>query len=421
VNTQNSQIPAFLTRFSETQVTKQILPFWMQQVMRRNSGLLGAVDATGNEIENAPKGAIMNARLLWSLSFAYVQTADPRYFLSAAHCFEGFMEHFVDRKHGGIFWSLTAVNQPLDTHKQLLAQTYTIYALAQYYVASEDPSALRLAHTLTTQLEQFFKREDNTYCGHLAQNWSTLDAEEKKFTETCNQLHVLEALSQLYLVDPNPTLKSRMTTLIDLFLIHIFPSGSHLGLKFDRHWNRVGEQRSYGHNFEAPWLIAFACDLIEDSVRLKLANIELKRLVDLTLDQGRHLSGSVLFGCDEQGKEADILMWWPQTEASNALLWLFNSTEDRRYLNELIDLWQEIKTKWIDQENGEWHTELDLNMHPSRNSNKADIWRSAYHSTRACFLLATGMSALTQTQNTIKKPEDAPVSHLGSLTVGFNF
>jgi mannobiose 2-epimerase len=421
VTTLNPEIPAFLTRFSETQVTKQILPFWTKQAMARNSGVLGVVDEKGEYCAEGLKGAVMNARALWSFSFAYMQTSDPRNFLSAAHCFEGFMEHFVDRQNGGIYWALDGNNQPADASKKLLAQTYTVYALSQYYLASQDPSALRLVHELTELIDTRYQREDGTYGSEFNCDWTETPSDEKKFTETCNQLHVLEALSQLYLIDPSQATANKMLGIIDLFLVHIFPASHHLSLKFDRNWQVTSAQRSFGHNMEAPWLVAFACSLLNDKVRLKLTNIQLKRLVDLTLDEGRHLSGSFYFGSDEQNNELDVMSWWPQTEASNALLWLYKDTGDKQYLNEVVDLWQEIKTKWVDQENGEWFSELDMNLQPAGNQNKADVWRSVYHTTRACFMLSRGLHALEITNNTLKKPKDSPVTHLTSLSLGFNF
>lgn len=387
-----AHIPGYLSRLANNQLRQQILPVWSRHALNSRSGTMAAMDAQGRTVQGSAKGAVMNARALWSFSLSYQLTGQADQLMTAMHLHDGFSDQFIDPHTHLVHWQLPKGDE---TNHQLLGQTYALFALSQFALSSQDSAALNTAYYLKEALYRHFQREDGTYASRIDHS----ESEEKNFTETCNQLHVLEALTQYYLARPNQETAQHMLTLIDLFLIHIFPAGEHLPLKFNRHWQPLPEVTSIGHNFEAPFLVALACEVLNDKIRLTLANKALQRLTDLSLQSGRHASGLFYFHRSAAGDWLPLFSWWTQAEASNALLWLYQKTGAETYLNELAGLWQLIEKHWVDAA-GEWHTELDLNLLPTANTNKGDIWRSNYHATRACVALAQGFDALKGKQHT---------------------
>ena len=401
----NRSIPAFLASFAEEQAVKQVLPLWAKHAMRQKEGIMGAMSETGQPVAQSDKGAVMNARALWSFAFAFSQTNDPRYLVTATHLFEGFVDHFVDQERGGVFWSLNSQGRVDDDGKPLLAQTYAIYAFAQYYLVTQDEAALDLAHDLHALINRHYLRRDGTYASECARDFSPSTPDIELETDPCHQLHVLEALTTLYLADPDEALKNQLTQIIDLFLTHIFPASDHLPMMLTRDWQLAHSARSYGHNFEAPWLLALACKAIQDQERLGLIDAQLLRLIDKTLEDGQHTSGGILYGNDSSGRPSNTLTWWGQAEASNAFMYAYSVTQEPRYLNAAVAIWQHIKAHWVDLEQGEWFTDLDLNLKPTGNLNKADMWRCVYHTTRACFALSRGQQSLLNQKNFQKKTD----------------
>ena len=416
----NQSIPAFLATFAENQAVKQVLPLWTTHALRQPEGVMGAMSADGLSVVDSDKGAVMNARALWSFAFAYRQTGDAELLTTATHLYKGFTQHFIDPKFGGVFWSLDANNKGCGNSKPILAQTYAIYALAQYYLASNNSSAIELAHTLAALISNHYQRPDGTYASECALDFSPNSPEFDIYTDTCHQLHVLEALTQLYVALPSESVKHQLTDIVDMFLQHIFPAGDHLALLFTEDWKIAHQARSYGHNFEAPWLLAVACQAIGDHGRLALVDTQLLRLIDATLDDGRHSSGGFLYGISADGKPFNTLTWWAQAEAGNAFMRAFESSHDQRYLNLLIETWQHIKSHWIDAENGEWFTDLDLKLQPTGNLNKGDLWRCAYHTVRACFALSRGHRVLYNRNQNQKKTDALAATALSPSLVGFN-
>ena len=59
-------------------LTSNILPFWTDRMADPRGGFLGRIDGDDTPDYDAPKGAILNGRLLWTFSAAYRVIRDPQ-------------------------------------------------------------------------------------------------------------------------------------------------------------------------------------------------------------------------------------------------------------------------------------------------------------------------------------------------------
>ena len=95
---------------------KNILHFWMTQMVdEEHGGFYGRMDHSGTLHPDAEKGAILNARILWSFSAAYRVLGNPEYLAMATRAKDYIIDHFIDPEYGGIYWSVDYKGQPLDT------------------------------------------------------------------------------------------------------------------------------------------------------------------------------------------------------------------------------------------------------------------------------------------------------------------
>ena len=88
-------------------LTSNILPFWLKLKDPRG-GFYGEVSADGSVFYDAPRGVILNARLIWSFAAAYGALQNTEYLVAAMHARDWFLDHFCDHKNGGVYWSVTA-------------------------------------------------------------------------------------------------------------------------------------------------------------------------------------------------------------------------------------------------------------------------------------------------------------------------
>jgi mannobiose 2-epimerase len=395
----DTQLMAEIAIKAENQVTKQIFPFWNRAVINPAGGLFGAVSVDGRADATAEQGVLLYSRALWSYSVAAITLKNDDYLNKAHQLYNSLLTYFFDTADGGVYWSVSANHQPCDSRKHLLAHTYSLFALAKYYEASHDNVALDHAQTLNSLIQQHFKRADGSYCGLLSDKFQLIEGhEENFFNGTCNQLHTLEAMTQFYSANPTAPVKTQIEQSLDLFATEIFNHNGHLPLLFNRQWQPVAAEVSIGHNLEAPWLCCLACLVIGDETRLKQMRTQLVRLIDISFHHGLHSSGNILFGLDRSGQPPEVMYWWPQTEAICALYCAAQLTGEAAYTQQLAKVWSNIENHWVDNDNGEWFSQLNMNLEPVLSANKAGEWRSIYHIIRACSLLTGGLSAIAKVQ-----------------------
>ncbi|HYJ65270.1 MAG TPA: AGE family epimerase/isomerase, partial [Parafilimonas sp.] len=133
-----------------------ILDYWLKYAIDKvNGGFIGKIDNENKVDASAPKGAVLNARIFWSFSAAYNQYKNKNYLDTATRAFEYIEKHFFDKEFGGIFWTVDAKGNMLDSKKQIYAQAFCIYGLSEYYIASQTTRALDTALELFNSIEEY--------------------------------------------------------------------------------------------------------------------------------------------------------------------------------------------------------------------------------------------------------------------------
>ena len=88
-------------------LTSCILPYWLKLKDPRG-GFYGEVAPDGTVLYDAPRGVILNARIIWSFAAAYQALPETPYLVAAVHARDYFLDHFCDHKYGGVYWSVDA-------------------------------------------------------------------------------------------------------------------------------------------------------------------------------------------------------------------------------------------------------------------------------------------------------------------------
>ncbi len=252
-----------------------ILQYWMAYTPDpRQGGFIGRVDENDRPDPTAPKGLVLNSRILWTFSAAYRQTGSSAYLSVARRAYEYLLARFLDGEHGGAFWSLDASGNPLNARKQIYGQAFCLFGLSEFYRATREPAALKEAINLFRLIETHsFDHRRKGYYEAFTRDWqqpedlrlSEKDANEQKSMNT--HLHVLEAYSNLYKCWPDHLLRQRICDLLEVFERYIIGKDSatcndasgkgsaSLGLFFTEDWEPRSTTISYGHDIEASWLL----------------------------------------------------------------------------------------------------------------------------------------------------------------------
>ena len=399
-----------------------ILRFWLDKMVdHENGGFYGRIDGHGGLHPDAEKGAILNARILWSFSAAYRVLGDEEYLKAATRAKDYIIDHFIDKEYGGVYWSLDSKGQPLDTKKQFYAIGFVIYGMSEYARATGDREALECAMQLFDCIEEHaFDHEHNGYIEACTREWgaiadmrlSELDANypksqnthlhiiepytnllrairELQASQSCDYVPVLGSVLPTSVAVPDAsllTLHASLKNLIDIFTDKILnPETNHLDLFFEMDWTRgAGQLESYGHDIECSWLLHEAALVLGDEEVLNKVE-PIVQLVAVASEKGLRPDGSMIHEANlDTGRVDDDLHWWVQAE--NVVGWynLYQHFGDKDALDKAIRCWQYIKDQIIDYEHGEWH----WSRHPDGSLNtvddKAGFWKCPYHNSRMC-------------------------------------
>jgi cellobiose epimerase len=378
------------------QSLQQILRFWQTRMPDNNhGGYIGAMRHNGQLFPESPKGAVLNARILWTFSTANLQLKDETLRESADRAYTYFSRHFFDPEFGGIYWSVDFQGIPLETKKQVYAQGFAIYALSAYYQLTGNEKALEQAIELFHLLEKYsYDPVNSGYFEAFTREWDTIedfrlsdkDANEKKTMNT--HLHVLEGYTLLYKVWPDKELRGKITGLLDIFKERIVDKDSATqGLFFDEKWVRKDTLISFGHDIEASWLLQEAAEVLHDD-----------DWINYTKALSVKMAYASLKGIDSDGgmwHEYDVAHqhlvkekhWWPQAEAMVGYYNAWQNSGEPLLLEQVFRSWNFINQYLIDKESGEWIWGVYADYSQMSHEDLAGFWKCPYHNGRACMEL----------------------------------
>lgn len=368
-----------------------ILDYWEKfTIDHLQGGFYGRLTNDNEVAEGADKGAVLNARILWSFSAAYNLTKETHLSEVAERSFNYISDHFLDLAFGGVYWSVTAGGAPADMKKQMYAIAFTIYGLTEYYRVSPAVEVLDMAKALYRDIEDnSYDRLRGGYMEALTYDWlpiddqrlSDKDANEKKTMNT--HLHILEAYTNLYRVWQDGELAEKIKALIGNFTDHIVdPRTHHLHLFFDENWSVRSDIISYGHDTEASWLLLEAAEVLGDQDLIRQVK-ELSIKIAVASMEGLNSDGSMNYELDG-GHLVTERHWWVQAEAMVGLLNAWQLTGEESFYQKFRAVWEYIKKYIIDGEKGEWFWGRTAGGTVMPGQDKVGFWKCPYHNSRAC-------------------------------------
>lgn len=375
----------------QEELVSNILPFWMERMTDNvNGGFYGRITG-GEELRpEAEKGAILNARILWTFSAAYRLLKKPEYLETATRAKRFVIDRFYDKEFGGVYWSLDCQGAPLDTKKQIYALGFAIYGLSEYARATGDEEALTYAIRLFETIEQHsFDPVKNGYFEAFTREWNEIadmrlsdkDENERKTMNT--HLHILEPYTNLYRMWKDPRLEKQLRNLIEIFTDKILnPKTGHLELFFSDDWVSKCHIVSYGHDIEASWLIHEAALVLGDKALLEKVE-PLVEYIAAAAGEGLMPDGSMVYERFPSKIDTDR-HWWVQAENVVGHVNLYQHFDDGVAMQKAFRCWEFIKQHLIDREHGEWHWSVRADGTVNTADDKAGFWKCPYHNGRMC-------------------------------------
>jgi mannobiose 2-epimerase len=364
-----------------------------------------------------PKGdraSVYQSRLTWLSAMAarrYPQEAGTWGDYSA-HGLKFLAEHLWDAEHGGFYWGLEAeapFRPERNGEKHVYGHAFGIYATATNYHATHNPQALALSRRAFEWLDA--KAHDAVNGGY----YESLDREGRPILtagtgsprdalgtmagqKSMNtHIHVLEALTALYEVWPDPKLRARLQEVFEIVRDRVATPEGYLHLFFQPDWTPVPRVVSFGHDVETGFLLVEASTALGRPDDARTWNVA-RKLVDRPL----------AFGWDEQhggfydeGDYAGKLtrthkVWWVQAEGLNALILMHEKygPETPRYWHAFNKQWAFIRDHQTDARHGGWFSRVEPDGEAPPGLIKSDRWTEGYHQGRALIRVSDALRRL---------------------------
>ena len=414
--TQASEKARIAAEMEKSIQTEMLNKWYPQAVDNEFGGFISTFSYDFKPTGPQDKMIVTQARHTWTTAKAADRYPNVIYYKDdSQHGFQFLRDVMWDKQYGG-FYTLVdrkgAVKNGDD--KNAYGNAFGLYALSAYYHMSHDTAALNLAKKSFNWLEQhshdpvhkgYFQhlRRDGT---PIKRSPATPSTSDLGYKDQNSSIHLLEALTELYAVWPDPLVRERLDEMLHLVRDVITAPKGNLVLFFQPDWKPVSfrdsseavvlkhrnlDHVSFGHDVETAYL------MLEASHALGLKNdtkttIVGKRMVDHALANGwdKKLGGFYDQGYYFKDKPGMTIInasknWWSQAEGLNTLLLMADQypNDSARYFDQYKLLWQYCQTYLIDHQYGEWYEE-GLDHDPQRKTGlKGHIWKAAYHTYRA--------------------------------------
>ena len=342
-----------------------VVPFWLERVRDPAGGFLEELDSLGSPIARARRTTLVQARLTYVFSHAYLLSGDPAFGEAARHGI-AFLMGAARAPDGGWFRAVSAEGGTLDNTRDAYDHAFVLFALAWYYRASHDASAIQLADATWQSMKT--RLGDTTHGGFFEE--FVPGRRYLKLPRRQNpHMHLLEALLALHVATGEKNWLRRAGTLVALFRnLFVDPTTGALAEFFGADWSPApgdsGRLREPGHQFEWVWLLHEYYRLSGDESVAPCAERLFAFGTRFGIDR-EGLAGAVLDGVDADGSlVAPTKLLWPQTEYIKACVaraeWLDDAAA-RRAIAAHLAL---IGRHYMRPDGASWYNQLDRDGHP---------------------------------------------------------
>jgi mannobiose 2-epimerase len=404
-------------------LTRELLPFWLSRIQdEKNGGFITHFDGSGSDTGENEKSLIAQTRSLYSLASAARHGYESEKCITLARSGLDFLLKYLwDEKNGGFYWMVDRKGNLLSDDKVLYGQSFAIYSLSEYYLATGDPRGLTYAEKLFDLIQEHC--HDPEYGGYFEMfdaRWELADpgpgGGDRKTLDV--HMHLMEAFTCLYEASQAPGHRDSLSEVIELLtdkIIHpVYKTGipqftpdwkvaPQIKFNIIWGWDRYAEGGSkphaedntaFGHNAELAWLLIHALRVMNFSV--ENYRDMLKKIFDHTVKNGidREYGGVFVEGPHSGGVYDMEKEFWQQAEVMIGMLDAYILFNEEDYLDAYAYIHRFVFDRMINHPVGEWWPLLTREGKPIW-THMGHSWKINYHTIRCMIQCIERMKILT--------------------------
>ncbi len=369
---------------------EHVCPFWLQRINDPAGGFAEEIDTLGSPIGRSRRTTLVQARLTYVFSHAYLLNGDPAFGKAARHGLS-FLVGTARAPDGGWFRAVSTEGATLDNARDAYDHAFVLFALAWYFRATHDASAIQLADATWQSMQAHLADPRH---GGFFEEFAPGRAGGKLPRRQNPHMHLLEALLALHVATAEKNWLRRAGAIVDLFKRRFVDQETGALIEFfSADWlqaiGSAGNLREPGHQFEWVWLLHEFHRLSGDDSVLPYADRLFAFGEAFGIERGDGLAGAVVDGVDATGGlVAGTKLLWPQTEYIKALVARAECKDDAGARDAIPRHLALIAQHYLRPDGASWHNQLARDGTPLTKTTPA---RVLYH----LFLMAAEVDRLT--------------------------
>lgn len=397
-----------------------IINFWLERCEDKEyGGFLTNFDSEGKDLGTPEKYLNTQCRFIWTFSSLLRTQWSVEYERLAKQGVDFLIKYFWDDEYEGFYWKSNRDGSMLDDGKIVYGESFAIYALSEYYIATKDIRGLEYAVKTFDALQKYCADpQKGGYREYFNRDWTPetpgFGGGDRKTLDT--HMHLLESFTVLYEASQQEEHRLKLKELLELIYNKMIDHQRGSGLnQFDLAWNcvpalslkrtwnaeRFGERpadptqtTSYGHNTELVWLMNRAIEI--GGFDLEFYKPIMKCLLDHAINHGIdwEYGGVYRDGLRETGEPVILEKeFWQNAEIVTGMLDGYDTFGDEVYWKAFENVWNFNEKYFVIPGVGEWNTLLDR-QGKVLDGNIGNPWKVSYHTGRSAMECADRLAKL---------------------------
>ncbi|MBD3415255.1 MAG: N-acylglucosamine 2-epimerase [Candidatus Aminicenantes bacterium] len=388
----------------------ELLPFWIDRCRDDDcGGFITHFEEKGKDTGEDEKSLVAQARTIYTMSSAHRSGyGDGICEDFARHGVDFLIEKMWDAEQGGFYWTVDRRGQVRISKKILYGLSFSIYALSEYTLATNDKRGIHYAEKTFNLIQKH--AVDTMYGGYFEmfeRNWELCEGGagggDRKTLDV--HMHLMEALTTLYECTRKQVHLRKLKEVIEILTHRMLHHQYRTGvpqfwrdwsiapqIKFDIiwGWDRFSQKgtkvhshdnTSFGHNVELAWLLLHALDIMGKD-RTPYLDI-IKKLLDHAAAYGIDSKwGGVFVEGSHSGDVYDREKeFWQQAEVMIGMLDGCIHFQQKGYWDAYENVHYFVFKHMINRQAGEWYPLLNQKGKPIW-THMSHSWKVNYHTVR---------------------------------------
>ncbi len=400
--------------------TDVIFPWWTSDFImdKEYGGFYGRITLDLQIDNEEPRALVLTGRMLYAFSAAYLTFKNPLYLERAKYTFEYMMDKFYDKEYGGAYTYVSKEGVPEGTDKPNYCEAFLLMGAAQYYHASGDPEAKRVAFETFDLMESKVKWGPSSYYGNMTRDWKP--AKGMGFGRRRNNPpagennanapkppafppmpegavsfphHLCQAYVRLYEATGDERVKAALKEMVEFLAYRAFDEEHKcIASTVGPDNKRIGTRQSFGHDCEISYLSMRAARLVGDEKLYEDMKNVIIQVCTQVRDHDFDPWHSLYNGGDLTNDVRDpVHVWWAQAEAVSSMLCGYSLTGDESFLDACEAQADYLNKYFVNHEHGDWYNNIVVDEEGWHVTNgghgfdKLNGGKCPFHNSQMCF------------------------------------